>query len=421
MPDINEKGYKKQIYSWAMYDWANSAFATSILAGILPIYYSRVAASSLDPNTATIYWSYTLTIALVIIAFLAPVIGAISDYSNNKKTFLKIFAAIGILFTALLYFVNSGDWFYASFIFILANVGFALAEIFYNSLLKFIARSDDIDRVSTIGYAIGYLGGGLLLGINLLMFLFIKDSQFAAKLCFISVSVWWAFFSIPILRYVKEPNTNSGPGNINYIKVGFSRTINTFREIRKYRQVFFFLLAFWVYNDGIGTIIKLALIYGAELGISSTSLLGALLATQLIGIPFTLLFGRLAHRIGTKNSIFIGLIVYTLISITAFFITTALHFWILALMVGTVQGGTQALSRSYFCSMVPKEKSAEFFGFYGMSSKFAGIFGPLIFALVGTMTGSSRYSILSIIIFFIAGMILLSFVNEKDSAGHCSS
>lgn len=421
MPDINEKGYKKQIYSWAMYDWANSAFATSILAGILPIYYSRVAASGLDPNTATIYWSYTLTISLVVIALLAPVVGAISDYSNKKITFLKIFAGIGILFTALLYFINTGDWLFASFVFILANTGFALAEIFYNSLLKFIARSDDVDRVSTIGYAVGYLGGGLLLGINLLMFLLIKDSGFAAKLCFLSVAVWWALFSVPILKYVREPKTESGRGNINYIKVGFSRTISTFREIRKYRQVFFFLLAFWVYNDGIGTIIKLALIYGAELGISSTSLLGALLATQLVGIPFTLLFGRLAHRIGTKNSIFIGLTVYTLISITAFFITTALHFWILALMVGTVQGGTQALSRSYFCSMVPREKSAEFFGFYGMSSKFAGIFGPLIFALVGTMTGSSRYSILSIIVFFIAGMILLSFVNEKDSAGHCRS
>jgi len=421
MPDINEKSYKKQIYSWAMYDWANSAFATSILAGILPIYYSRVAASSLDPNTATIYWSYTLTIALVLIAFLAPVIGAISDYSNKKKTFLKIFVLIGILFTALLYFINSGDWLYASFIFILANLGFALADIFYNSLLKFIARSDDVDRVSTLGYAIGYLGGGLLLGINLLMFLFIKDSQLAAKLCFISVSIWWAFFSIPIFKYVNEPNTNPGPKNINYIKVGFSRTLKTFKEIRKYRQLFFFLLAFWVYNDGIGTIIKLALIYGAELGISSTSLLGALLATQLIGIPFTLLFGRLAGKIGSKNSIFIGLMVYTLISIMAFFITTAFHFWILALMVGTVQGGTQALSRSYFCSMVPEEKSAEFFGFYGMSSKFAGIFGPLIFAVVGTMTGSSRYSIVSIVVFFILGMILLAFVNEKESAGQCSS
>jgi len=417
MPDISEKNYKKQIYSWAMYDWANSAFATSILAGILPIYYSKVAAASLAPNTATIYWSYTLTIALVIIAFLAPVIGAISDYSNNKIRFLKIFAFVGILFTALLYFVNSGDWFYASFIFILANIGFAMAEIFYNSLLKYIARTDDVDRVSALGYAIGYLGGGLLLGINLLMFLFIKDSQFASKLCFISVSIWWAFFSIPILKYVKEPNTNPDPKNISYIRVGFSRTINTFKEIRKYRQLFFFLLAFWIYNDGIGTIIKLAVIYGAELGISSTSLLGALLATQFVGIPFTILFGKLAGKIGSKNSIFIGLTVYTLISIIAFFITTAIHFWILALVLGTVQGGTQALSRSFFCSMVPKEKSAEFFGFYGMSSKFAGIFGPLVFALVGTMTGSSRYGIISIVIFFILGMILLSFVNEKESAG----
>ena len=421
MPDASKQSYKKQIYSWAMYDWANSAFATSVLAGILPIYYSRVAASTLDPNTATIYWSYTLTIALVIIAFLAPVMGAISDYSNNKKRFLKIFAAVGIIFTSLLYFINSGDWKYASFIFIVANLGFALAEIFYNSLLKFIARPDDVDRVSTLGFAIGYLGGGLLLAVNLLMFLFIEDSQLAAKLCFLSVSIWWALFSIPLFKFVWEPDDNPGPENINYIKVGFSRTISTFREIRKYRQLFFFLLAFWVYNDGIGTIIKLALIYGAELGIGATSLLGALLATQLVGIPFTLLFGRIAGKIGAKKSIMIGLTVYTFISVMAFFITTALHFWILALLVGTVQGGTQALSRSYFCSMVPREKSAEFFGFYGMSSKFAGIFGPLIFALVGTLTGSSRYSILSIVAFFILGMVLLSFVNEKQSAGQCEN
>ena len=411
---------RKKILSWAMYDWANQAFATSVLAGILPIYYSTVAASNLDPSTATVYWSYTLTIALLIIALLAPVFGAISDYSNQKKFYLKICTFFGILFTALLYFINSGDWLYASIIFILANIGFSLGEIFYNSLLKFIAGNSDVDRISTFGYATGYFGGGLLLGINLLMFLYIEDSQFAAKLCFLSVSVWWAFFSMPLFKNVDEPVTNTQFENINYIKVGFSRLFRTFKEIKKYRQLFLFLIAFWVYNDGIGTIIKLALIYGTELGIGATSLLGALLATQFIGIPFTMLFGRMSGKIGTKNSIYIGLIVYTIISILAFFITTALHFWILALLVGTVQGGTQALSRSYFCSMVPEEKSAEFFGFYGMSSKFAGIAGPLTFAIVAQLTGSSRLSILSIIVFFIAGIIVLSFVKEDEAIGRCN-
>jgi len=421
MINLKLDNYRKQVLSWSMYDWANSAFATSILSGILPIYYSTVAASNLEPNTATIYWSYTLAISLVIIALLAPVFGAITDYSGKKKTFLKVFAGIGIFFTALLYFINSGDWLFASIIFILANTGFSLAEIFYNSLLKFVAKEDDVDRVSTFGYAFGYFGGGILLGINLLMFLYMEDTQLAAKLSFLSVSVWWAFFSIPIFKYVKEPSTNTNVENINFITIGFSRMLSTVKEISKYRQPFIFLVAFWIYNDGIGTIIKLAIIYGAELGISTAALLGALLATQFIGIPFTILFGKMSKKIGTKNSIYVGLMVYTLISILAFFITTAIHFWILAIMVGTVQGGTQALSRSYFCTMIPKEKSAEFFGFYGMSSKFAGIFGPLLFAIVGTMTGSSRYGIVSIVIFFILGMILLSFVNEKENAGRDSS
>jgi len=421
MINLKLDNYRKQVLSWSMYDWANSAFATSILSGILPIYYSTVAASNLEPNTATIYWSYTLAISLVIIALLAPVFGAITDYSNKKKTFLKVFAGIGIFFTALLYFINSGDWLFASIIFILANTGFSLAEIFYNSLLKFVAKEDDVDRVSTFGYAFGYFGGGILLGINLLMFLYMEDTQLAAKLSFLSVSVWWAFFSIPIFKYVKEPSTNTNVENINFITIGFSRMLSTVKEISKYRQPFIFLVAFWIYNDGIGTIIKLAIIYGAELGISPAALLGALLATQFIGIPFTILFGKMSKKIGTKNSIYVGLMVYTLISILAFFITTAIHFWILAIMVGTVQGGTQALSRSYYCTMIPEEKSAEFFGFYGMSSKFAGIFGPLLFAIVGTMTGSSRYGIVSIVIFFILGMILLSFVNEKENAGRDSS
>ena len=412
---------RKQILSWAMYDWANQAFATSVRAGVLPIYYSTVAASSLDPSTATVYWSYTLAIALVIIALLAPVFGAISDYSNQKMFYLKLCTFFGTLFTALLYFINSGDWLYASLIFILANISFSLGEIFYNSLLKFIAGNNNVDRISSFGYAAGYFGGGLLLAINLVMFFYIENSQLAAKLCFLSVSLWWAFFSIPIFKNIEEPVTNTRVENISYIKIGFTRLYRTFKEIKKYRQLFLFLIAFWVYNDGIGTIIKLALIYGTELGIGPISLLGALLATQFVGIPFTIVFGKMSGRIGTKNSIYAGLIVYAIISILAFFITTALHFWILALLVGTVQGGTQALSRSYFCFMVPEEKSAEFFGFYGMSSKFAGIAGPLTFAIVAQLTGSSRLSILSIIVFFIAGIIVLSFVNEKEIKGSCEN
>ncbi|MGH7884436.1 MAG: MFS transporter [Thermodesulfobacteriota bacterium] len=404
----------KQIFSWAMYDWANSAFATTILSAILPIYFSKVLASDLSPQNATVYWSYTISIALLITALISPVIGAVSDYTNRKKLFLKICAGIGILFTGFLYFTKTGDWLMASFFFIIANSGYSLSLIFYDSLLGFIAKRDEIDRVSTFGYALGYLGGGLLLAVNLLMFSIFKDSSFAARLSFLSVAVWWAIFSIPLFINVPETKIFNKIENENYLKVGFKRVKTTFTDIRQYRDLFIFLIAFWIYNDGIGTIIKLAAIYGSELGISATSLIGALLVTQFVGIPFSIFFGTLSVHLGAKKCIYIGLLVYTLISIGAFFITNAYHFWILAIMVGTVQGGTQALSRSLFASMVPKSNSAEFFGFYGMSSKFAGIAGPLIFAVVNQMTGSSRLSIISLIIFFIAGIAMLTFVDEKE-------
>lgn len=414
-----DESYRKQIYSWCMYDWGSSAFSTVIISAILPVYYSQVAASGLPSGKATIYWSYTLTISLLIVAVMAPVMGAIADNTNKKKFLLSLNASIGVVFTALLYFSGSEKWLYASVIFIVANIGLSLSEIFYNSLLKFVAKPSDLNNVSALGYALGYLGGGLLLGINLAFFKFFEDQDFAARLSFLSVAIWWGVFTIPILLNVKEPLTEVKKTG-NFVKEGFLRLKNTFRDIRQYRQLFLFLLAFWIYNDGIGTIIKLAAIYGSEIGIGSLSLIAALLVTQFVGIPFTILFGRMSYLIGTKNCIYIGLSVYALISVAAFFMETAMHFWILAILVGTVQGGTQALSRSFFGMMIPARKASEFFGFYGMSTKFAGIMGPLTFAVVGQLTGSSRLAIISLIIFFVAGMVLLSFV-EEEKAGRSVS
>ena len=397
-----------------MYDWANSAFATTVMAAVLPVYYSQVAGVDLPGNTATVYWGYTTAGALLITALLAPIMGAIADYSGTKKKLLMTFAALGIFATALLYFVTTGDWLMASLFFILGNIGFATSEVFYNSLLPHIASPEKMDQVSTKGYALGYLGGGILLGINVLMIELMSDKILATRLSFVTVSIWWAIFTIPILRNVREPKVkeNIGP-HINPFVGGFKRVATTFKELRSYRELFLFLVAFWIYNDGIGTIIKMATIYGAEIGIDQTALIGALLMTQFVGIPFSFAFGRLAKYIGTKNSILLGLFVYTMISIGGYFMETALHFWILAFLVGTVQGGTQALSRSLFGSMLPKSKTGEFYGFYGMSSKFAGIVGPLVFAIVSQIAGSSRLSILSLIVFFILGAFLLSRVDEK--------
>ncbi len=368
----------------------------------------------LPGNTATVYWGYTIAGALLITALLAPVMGAIADYSGAKKRLLMSFAAIGVFATALLYFVTTGDWLLASALFIVGNIGFAISEVFYNSLLPHVAGPENIDQVSTKGYALGYLGGGILLGINILMIEFMSDKILATRLSFITVAIWWTVFTIPIIKNVREPEvTVKKDPHKNPLTAGFRRLGRTYKELKNYRELFLFLIAFWIYNDGIGTIIKMATIYGAEIGIDQTTLIGALLMTQFVGIPFAFAFGRLARLLGTKNSIMVGLFVYTLISIGGYFMETALHFWILAFLVGTVQGGTQALSRSFFGSMLPRSKTAEFYGFYGMSSKFAGIVGPLVFAVVSQLAGSSRLSIVSLIVFFIVGGFLLSRVDEK--------
>jgi MFS transporter, UMF1 family len=409
-----EKANSKEILSWCLYDWAYSSFATIIISAILPVYYSRIAAENLPGNTATAYWGYTNVAALLVSVLLAPLMGAVADFSGIKKRLLLIFAAVGILATALLYYVTSGDWLLASVFFILGNVGFSMSEVFYNSILPSVAGPEEIDRVSVKGYALGYLGGGVLLALDIGLIELMSDKTLATRISFITVSVWWAVFTIPFILNVREPQV----GKIKKLDAGiliggFKRLGVTFSELRRYKELFLFLAAFWIYNDGIGTIIKMATIYGAEIGISESALIGALLMTQFVGIPFSFAFGWLARYLGTKNSIMLGLFVYIVISVAGYFMETALHFFILAFLVGTVQGGTQALSRSLYGSMLPKDKTAEFFGFYGMSSKFAGIIGPLVFAVVSQTTGTSRLSIFSLIVFFIIGALLLSRVDVE--------
>jgi UMF1 family MFS transporter len=410
---------KKTVYSWAMYDWANSAFATVILATVLPIFYKDVAGINLPGNLATSYWGYTQTIAMIIIAVISPILGAAADYSDSKKSFLKFFVVLGITGTALLFFVNEGNYLLASFFFIIANIGFSGGNVFYDGFLTDISDSDSIDYVSSLGYAAGYLGGGLLLAVNLLMItkpgLFgISSVTAATQISFVTVAVWWLIFSLPAFKYLPGPERKVEKISLKkYTKMAFGRLKSTFVNIRKYRELWKFLLAFWIYNDGIGTIIRMATIYGREVGIGQTDLIGALLLTQFVGIPFALIFAKIAGKITAKKGIYIALIIYTGITFYGYFLDSALDFWILAGIVGMVQGGAQALSRSLYGAMVPESKSSEFFGFFGVSSKFAAIIGPTIFAYTGQLTGSSRYGILALASFFILGMFFLSRVDVE--------
>lgn len=415
---METKQHKRAVTAWTLYDWANSAFATTIMAAVLPVYYAQVAGATLQGNLATVYWAYTSSISLLVAALISPVLGAIADFRGTKKRFLAIFILIGVLGTALLYFVRTGDWLMASIFFVLGELGFAGSLVFYDSLLPHIAGPDEIDQVSSRGYAMGYLGGGLLLAINLAMIMLAPEEMtgMMTRLSFLSVALWWFVFSIPVLRWVSEPPNRvlAGEAGLNPVRVSFRRLASTFKDIRRYRDLFIFLVAFWFYNDGIGTIIKMATIYGAEIGIGQTTLIGTLLMVQFVGIPFTFLFGWLAKKIGTKPSIYISLLVYTGITIVGYFMSQEWHFWALGVAVATVQGGSQALSRSLFSRLVPKSKSAEFFGFFSVSEKFAGIMGPFLFGLVGQLMGNSRLAIVSLIIFFVIGATLLSRVNVDE-------
>ncbi len=416
MTDTNRKVTR----SWCFYDWANSAFATTVMAAIFPPFYRSIAVGAgLGEADATAYWGYTTAIALALAAVLAPVLGAVSDHTGGKKRFLSVFAGLGVVATLAFVFIGSDTWRLASGLFIAANLGFAAANIFYESLLPHIAPPNRIDRVSTQGYALGYVGGGLLLGINLLWYLKpqlfgFPNTTFALKACFVSVGVWWALFSIPLLRNVPEPPLAGAgivrrprDGGPNPALAGLARLRETLRDIRRYRQLMLFLVAFWFYNDGIGTIVKMATAYGDEIGIGLSDMMIALLITQFVGIPCSILLGRVAERIRAKRTILLTLCVYGVITVGGYFMRTTWHFYLLALLVGTVQGGAQALSRSLFAVMVPRHKSAEFFGFYSTSAKMAGIAGPLLFGVVSQITGTSRLSIVSLVVFFIVGGILL--------------
>jgi MFS transporter, UMF1 family len=418
--EARERGYRSVVNAWAMYDWANSAFAVIILTAVFPVYYRALVINAGGSSAdATAYWAYTTSASLLIVALLGPVLGATADIVGGKKRFLRLALLLGVLGSIGLVFLGEDRFLLGSLTFAISNVGFAGGNIFYEALLPHVARPNDVDRVSARGYALGYLGGGLLLIVNVLWLLrpdwfWMPSREFALRASFVSVGVWWFIFALPLFRNVPEPAGAERAGvSWRVVVSGVHRLVRTLRHIRRYKQLVLFLAAFWIYNDGIGTIIKLATAYGDEIGIQHNHMLMALVLTQLIGFPSTLGFGALARYAGAKRSIFLGLAAYLIISIAGFFMTSALHFYVLAVLVGLVQGGTQALSRSLFAIMVPKERSSEFFGFFSTGQKFAGIIGPAIFGLVGQLAGSSRWGIVSVALLFIVGAALLWRVDEK--------
>ena len=410
---------RRDLRAWAMYDWANSAFQTTIIATVFPIYYQKVAAAGQDEATAMSRFAWATTLAILIVAVVAPVLGAIADYTAIKKRLLAGCVAIGVTATAAMFWIGRGDWQFALVLFIIGNVGVAGSIVFYEALLPHLVEEHELDRVSSAGYAVGYMGGGALLAINLLMIqkpaLFgIPDAGTATRLALASVAVWWSVFSIPLFLRVPEPAVRVEPDEQaggNALLAGVGRLRETFGELRRYRDAFVFLLAFLLYNDGIQTMIRMATMYGTTIGLPESAMITALLLTQFIGIPCAFLFGMLASRIGAKIAVFIGLSVYLLITVLGYFMSTPLHFFALAILVGIVQGGTQALSRSLFASMIPRYKSSEFFAFFSVFERYAGVLGPAIFAFVVDHSGSGRAAILAVAVFFVAGGAILTFVD----------
>ncbi len=422
MPLLDRIGLgRPELRAWAMYDWANSAFVTTIIAGLFPPYFAAVACQGAPQDVATFRLALGTSIALAFIAVLSPILGALADRAPIKKKMLAGFTTLGVLTSAALATVGTGDWVLGIVLFGVGNIAANGAFVFYDSLLPHVAREDELDRVSAAGYALGYVGGAVLLLINAMMVMHpdwfgLADKGAAVRWSCVTVAVWWAVFAIPLFRRVPEPAVApalDGPRGRAMVGAAFRDLGHTFRELRRYRQALLLLVAFLIYNDGIGTIIRMATVYGNEIGLDAGAMITALILVQLVGIPATFGFGWLAGRIGTRPAIFLGIAVYCGVAIYGFFLQTQADFFVLAGLVGLVQGGTQALSRSLFARLIPRARASEFFGLFAVFEKFAGIFGPAVFAAATAIFGSSRPAILSIIAFFLVGGALLAMVDVK--------
>ncbi len=407
--------------SWALYDWANSAFATTVMAGFFPAFFQRFWSLGVDPTVSTSRLGFANGIAGFLVAVLAPVIGSIADRSGRRKRALLLWTALGVLATGSLWWAGQGEWLFAAALFGAGTVGFAAANVFYDSLLLDVATETELDRVSSFGYSLGYLGGGLLFAFNVLMTL--KPGWFglasaaeAVRWSFVSVAVWWAVFSLPLLLNVDEREVVPRPGAAEAVRSGLRELWATLHELLRRREVALFLLAYWLYIDGVNTIIKMAVDFGGALGLPTASLLAALLLTQFVAFPAALFFGWIGDRIGARRGILIGIAVYGAATVYALWLDTVAEFFALAVVIGMVQGGVQSLSRSFFGRLVPPGRNAQYFGLYNMMGKFATVLGPVLVAVVALTSGSSRAAIASLIVLFIAGGALFALVPEPTRA-----
>lgn len=402
---------RKWVRSWVMYDWANSAFATTIMAAVMPIYYQK-AIGGTDAG-----WAFTQTASSVVIALLAPLLGAMADHSGNKIAFLRLFTLIGAASCVCLAFPGEGDVLFASLLVIVGMIGFGGGGTFYDALLNDVASPANREKVSARGYAMGYLGGGLLLAVNLMIIMSpqtfgLPDGPITSQISFVMVGVWWLAFSLPLFRNVKETRVSSTPDRFgSQVREGVKRLGETFRQIRHYPELWKFMIAYWFFFDGVNTVIVMATSYGTSIGIGSEHLIAALLITQFVGFPATFLFGSMATRFGSKNMLFGSMAVYVCIVVLGFFMKEPVHFYILAALVGLVQGGSQATARAIYSRLIPPARTAEFNGFLTFTSRFVSFGGPLVFALVKVFTDSSRYAILAVAFFFVAAMAVLTLVN----------
>ena len=413
------KENKRAVWSWAFYDWGNSAYSTTVMAGFFPLFFKEYWADPHNPNQSTFYLGMANSIASIVVASLAPLLGSIADQGSAKKKFLIFFAFLGVIMTGGLWMVSQGNWQMAVLFYVIATIGFASGNVFYDSLLPGLASEEMGDIVSSLGFGLGYLGGGRLFLVNVFMYLKpeifgISDGATAIKLSFLSVAVWWAVFTIPLILFVPEPKNYDAVDIKNAIQMGWIQLIQTFDEIRNMKVVGTFLLAYFFYIDGVDTIIKMAVDYGMSLNFSGESLIIALLIVQFVAFPAALIYGQLSSKVGIKTAIMIGIIAYSFITFLGYFITKAWHFYVLAILIGLFQGGIQALSRSLYTRIIPVEKSAEFFGFYNMLGKFAAIIGPALMGTISLVTGSARLGILSILLLFILGAFFLNKVDLDE-------